>query len=194
MSIPTHCCQCGTPYHPTELWPKKCGQCHHEVWGNPIPVSIALCGTRDRILLVQRNIPPGRGLWALPGGYLNRWETPEAGASRETQEETERTEERDGQLHTAHYGLMLPSDVFMHFMTTGRPELNLTLMFYQAGGIEDQLTEWWKRTRAHRDAGGIWNTEVQSLALVTSREAADLPIAFPTHRQAIQRWFRDQSR
>ena len=40
------------------------------------------------ILLVKRRNAPGKGLWALPGGYLNQYEWMLDGAIRETYEET----------------------------------------------------------------------------------------------------------
>ena len=40
------------------------------------------------VMLVQRDIPPFEGLWALPGGFLRISETLEEAAGRELQEET----------------------------------------------------------------------------------------------------------
>lgn len=40
------------------------------------------------ILLVKRKAAPGKGLWALPGGFLNQNETIEDGVFRELREET----------------------------------------------------------------------------------------------------------
>lgn len=40
------------------------------------------------ILLVKRGAMPGKGMWALPGGYLNQNETLEQGMLRELREET----------------------------------------------------------------------------------------------------------
>tara|TARA_R110001599_G_scaffold353885_1_gene602463 strand:- start:35228 stop:35347 length:120 start_codon:yes stop_codon:yes gene_type:complete len=36
---------------------------------------------------VQRNLEPKRGLWAIPGGYLESGETLAEGAARELREE-----------------------------------------------------------------------------------------------------------
>jgi bifunctional NMN adenylyltransferase/nudix hydrolase len=40
------------------------------------------------ILLVQRKAAPGEGLWAMPGGFVNQFETVDAAAIRELEEET----------------------------------------------------------------------------------------------------------
>ncbi len=42
----------------------------------------------DQILLVRRTMNPGRGMWSIPAGFVDRGEDPQETAVRETFEET----------------------------------------------------------------------------------------------------------
>ena len=53
-----------------------------------------------KVLLVQRGIPPFKGMWAFPGGYLQMDETAEEGARRELLEETGLIPSYIEQFHT----------------------------------------------------------------------------------------------
>lgn len=65
---------------------RKCGWIHY---ANPLPV--AVCAAMDkkrRILAVKRNLKPGINKWSLPGGFVERSESPETACLRELKEET----------------------------------------------------------------------------------------------------------
>lgn len=67
----------------------KCTSCGWIDYRNPVPVSCALVSKEpESVLLIQRNIDPGRGKWALPGGFVELGETAEQAGKRELAEET----------------------------------------------------------------------------------------------------------
>ncbi len=56
--------------------------------GRPFVGVGAVVIKEGRVLLVRRGGPPGRGLWAIPGGLVELGETLQAAAEREIEEET----------------------------------------------------------------------------------------------------------
>ena len=63
----------------------ECNAIHYE---NPKPAVTLICSRNDEILLVKRALNPGKGLWGLPGGFIEKGENPETAAIRELKEET----------------------------------------------------------------------------------------------------------
>ncbi|AXQ69340.1 MutT/NUDIX hydrolase [Caulobacter phage CcrBL9] len=65
----------------------------HEEWDNPEPVAVLLQPVYNEetgrlgVVLGRRAVAPKIGEWAIPGGFMERGETPEEGAVRETQQE-----------------------------------------------------------------------------------------------------------
>ena len=55
---------------------------------NPLVAVGAVVFKKDKVLLVKRDNPPGKGLWAIPGGRVRLGETLQEAAERETREET----------------------------------------------------------------------------------------------------------
>jgi len=66
-----------------------CSDCDRPLYENPIPAAcIIVTDEAGRLLLVKRSVEPQKGLWCLPGGFMELGETPEQAALRELQEET----------------------------------------------------------------------------------------------------------
>jgi ADP-ribose pyrophosphatase YjhB (NUDIX family) len=63
-------------------------RCGNVSFRNPVPVTVVLIPIDDGVLTVRRDIEPGRGQLALPGGYVNAGETWQAAGAREVYEET----------------------------------------------------------------------------------------------------------
>eukprot|EP01084_Bolivina_argentea_P038656 71488_1 len=64
-----------------------CNHCGFIEYSNPKIATGILATHNNKILLTQRNIDPGRGLWCFPGGFLESGESPHDGIIREIREE-----------------------------------------------------------------------------------------------------------
>lgn len=90
----TFCTACG--HKTTEKIPlgdsrlrRVCTQCATIHYENPKVICGALVLWQNKVLLCRRAIEPRYGLWTLPAGYMELFETMEQGAARETREEAE---------------------------------------------------------------------------------------------------------
>lgn len=69
----------------TRLW---CASEERFIYENPIPAATGIVlDEGGRVLLILRNIEPGKGRWALPGGFIEAGESPAEAARRELGEE-----------------------------------------------------------------------------------------------------------
>jgi 8-oxo-dGTP diphosphatase len=101
-----HFCQeCGTRM---ELRPVEdrdvphCPNCGFIAWRNPLVATMVIVATPGGIVLGRRAIEPGKGLWCLPGGFVNEDEEPKGAAVRECDEEIRAEVEISGLLDVYH--------------------------------------------------------------------------------------------
>ncbi len=73
-----------------------CPECRFVEYANPKVVVGAVVRWQERLVLCRRAIPPRKGFWTIPAGYLELNETAQAGALREALEEAEARIELDG--------------------------------------------------------------------------------------------------
>jgi ADP-ribose pyrophosphatase YjhB (NUDIX family) len=86
-----YCVRCGAPLAEGVRFGrlrKLCRFCGYIHFQDPKVAVAALLKHDDCILLVRRAVPPRAGFWALPAGYMDADEVPEAALERELAEET----------------------------------------------------------------------------------------------------------
>jgi 8-oxo-dGTP diphosphatase len=138
-----------------------CPSCERIFFRNPKVVVTGLIEDGGRVLLVLRDIDPGRGLWGLPGGYVDWDEHPEDAMVRECNEETGVTVEPTGLISVQH--------VMLEAVGEGAIVLS-----YRA-----------------RIVGGepVAGDETQEVAWFAPHALP--PIAFTSHRNVLQSWARE---
>lgn len=87
-----YCNQCGQPVEikvpPGDNLPRfVCTNCNTVHYENPRIVAGCVCEWKGRILLCKRAIKPRAGFWTIPAGFMEKGETTEQAAVRETAEE-----------------------------------------------------------------------------------------------------------
>lgn len=75
-----------------------CDDCGFVNYENPKIVVGSVIAWHDKILLCRRAIPPRKGFWTIPAGYMEVHETTEHGAMREAVEEANAAIEIDALL------------------------------------------------------------------------------------------------
>lgn len=85
----THCPRCGTKASKKGTNPFRCTECGYTHFFSPCTAVGAITTDSDgKVLLLVRGKDPGRGLFGLPGGFVDPGETAEEAMLREVMEET----------------------------------------------------------------------------------------------------------
>ena len=85
------CPLCGNSLHKSIIFDRtrsSCSNCSYVDWGN---FSLGVGGVvwhNDKVLLVKRGHNPGKGMWTIPGGYVDQEESIGEAVKREILEET----------------------------------------------------------------------------------------------------------
>lgn len=90
VAVIAYCSSCGAKTETRVIGRQRlsvCEACDRIFFRNPKVVVTALIEDQGRVLLVRRDIEPGRGLWGLPGGFVDWDEHPEQAVVRECSEE-----------------------------------------------------------------------------------------------------------
>lgn len=83
-----YCSICGAKLKQDKRGHLGCTRCPFVNYQNPRPTATALVLYRNRLLLTKRAWPPYQGWWDLPGGFIDKNETPAQALVRELREET----------------------------------------------------------------------------------------------------------
>lgn len=104
------CSYCGERFVVLN-WPRRCENCRHLTFRNPIPVAVVLLPAARGLVVVRRGGMPNAGKLALPGGFIELGETWQQAAARELAEETQIVVDPDAirpyQVHSAPDGTLL---------------------------------------------------------------------------------------
>jgi ADP-ribose pyrophosphatase YjhB (NUDIX family) len=89
--VPQFCPRCGQALADVVKFGKPhrcCPACEYIHFSNPKVAAAVFIEQTGRVLLVKRGVDPEKGKWALPAGFIDYGEDPQAAARRETLEET----------------------------------------------------------------------------------------------------------
>lgn len=85
------CARCGAILQRKKVYGQErpcCPRCGYVVYYNPKLVAVGILVNDGKVLLVRRGMNPGKGLWGMPGGYVDMGEVIEEAVEREVWEET----------------------------------------------------------------------------------------------------------
>lgn len=159
------CMRCGHAVelrHEAERVRPVCPRCGWVYYFAP-QVAAAAMVTRaedESILLVQRGEDPGKGLWGLPGGFVELGETVQEALAREILEETG-------------YGIEIGNLIGVWSYFNDVKNIAGIVLIYETRVVSGELEI------ASDSIAAEW---------LTCDAALEYPLAFETHRSAVEKW------
>jgi len=159
-----HCPSCGRDATPVDGRMLRCSSCGFHFHFNPAVAAGVIVSRPDgRVLLLRRALPPSKGRYGLPGGFIDAGEGAEEALRREAREET---------------GLELEDVRFLG----GWPNL------YAWRGIEYPVLDLYFTARAGADATAQAREEVEACVWAEPAEIDPATLAFDSTRAALARY------
>ncbi|MCB9420968.1 MAG: NUDIX hydrolase [Ardenticatenaceae bacterium] len=152
-----YCPRCAAPLvtRPVMDKPRRtCPECGFVYFTDPKVGVGVLVVAQDKVLLVRRSVPPEKGKWSIPAGFLDRGEDPRETAVREALEETNLIVEIEGLV-----------DVYYN-VVTGGPGASVFIL-YRARLLGGEI-----RAGDDADAAAFFGLdELPELAFASTRDA-----------------------
>ena len=165
--MPHFCVNCGAPLVSRLIEGREHEVCPNDsfvLWRDPKVAAAVVVESEGGIVLGRRAIEPGRGLWCLPGGFVNDDEDPAAAAVRECLEEIGARVELTELIGTYHVAKTTASSII---------------------GIA---------YRGRLANGETISAGPEMLEVRVFRPDALPPVAFPSHREVLERHAGERSR
>ncbi len=160
-----YCPRCATPSKQLGGIPFRCEECGFACFFGPVAAVGGLIVSEAGLLLfVRRARDPGKGLWGLPGGFVDRDETAEDALKREIEEETGLI------VHRTEYLTTFPNQY--NYRGVVAPVIDLFYVCY----VDSEL------------AITIDCDELEHFEWSEPNEAYLANMAFDSNRRAIQYW------
>src|SRR5262245_22445765 len=139
-----------------------CPRCGHVHYFAPQVAAVAILtrGGDEKFLLVQRGEDPGKGLWGLPGGFVEMGETVYDALTREIFEETG-------------YKIEIGELVGVWSFFNESKKIAGVALVYETKVVDGALQI---------------SSDCVSAEWVTYVHAKAFPLAFETHREALRKW------
>ena len=156
------CVRCGAALVPRTIEGREHEACPHDdfvLWRDPKVATAVVVETENGVVLGRRAIEPGRGLWCLPGGFVNDDESPEGGAERECLEEIGAPVDVTGLIGVYHIA---------------RAEAPSMIAIVYRGRLKD---------------GAVARAGSEMLEVAVFATDALPPLAFSSHREALTDYF-----